>query len=302
MKKTLIIALGGNALLRRGQILSYENQLQNIQQLAISIKKLSHLYRIVIVHGNGPQVGLLLQQNETYTNVPSYPLSCLVAETQGMIATMLMQELRKEIEIPIVSILTHVEVSPEDSAFLAPTKFIGAVYNAEEARKLAQQYNWMLKPDGNYFRRVVSSPLPLDIQEKAIIQTALQQDHIVICCGGGGIPVARHQGNFINIDCVIDKDATASLLAQQIQADYFLILTDGDGIYLNWGTEYQQKLENVTIDELSRYQFDEGSMQPKVDAMISYLTQVHQGIGIIADLHLAQNAIEGKAGTRIFKN
>lgn len=302
MKKTIVIALGGNALLRRGQALSYENQLQNIRQLAKSIKELANLYRIAIVHGNGPQVGLLMQQNEADTNIPAYPLSCLVAETQGMIATMLMQELRKEIKKPIVSILTHVEINRNDPAFLTPTKFIGSLYTAEEAEQLVHQYRWTIKADGNAFRRVVPSPLPLAIQEKSIIQTALEQEHIVICCGGGGIPVAYHQGSLINIDCVIDKDATASLLAQQLQADYFLILTDGDGIYLNWGKENQQKLEKVTIKELSNYQFAQGSMQPKVDAIINYLTQSNQGVGIIADLHLVQEALDGKAGTQILKN
>lgn len=298
MKPIIVIALGGNALLRRGQILSYENQLENTKIAAKAIAQLANDYRIAIVHGNGPQVGLLAQQNEHYTAVPAYPLSCLIAETQGMIATMLTQELKKLTKQPITTFLTHIEVDTNDSAFIEANKFIGAAYSAEEAKKLAKKYDWQIKQDGNCYRRVVTSPTPLAIQEIDAIQTALIQQNIVICCGGGGIPVSQEQ---TNINCVIDKDATASLLAKTLNADYFLILTDGDGIFLNWGKENQQKLESISSQELATYQFDKGSMQPKVDAIIDYVNSVEQGIGIIADLHLAHNAILGFAGTRVIK-
>lgn len=298
-KPIIVIALGGNALLRRGQTMSYQNQLENIKIAAQAIGKLTEKYRIAIVHGNGPQVGLLAQQNEAYQAVPAYPLSCLVAETQGMIATMLVQELRKTSHKLITSILTHVEVDPNDPAFIEPTKFIGAIYEEQQAKELAKKYQWKVKPDGKFYRRVVASPKPLAVRESAAIRTALEHDNIVICAGGGGIPVAKQDGVFSNTDCVIDKDATASLLASQINADYFLILTDGDGIYLNWGKPNQTKLTEITATELANYEFDAGSMQPKIDAVIYFVQQHSQGKAIITDLNLAEQALEGNAGTKI---
>ncbi|EJE4203766.1 TPA: carbamate kinase [Vibrio parahaemolyticus] len=300
MKPTIVVALGGNALLRRGQTPSYENQLSSVAVAAESIAKLSEKYRVAIVHGNGPQVGLLSQQNEAYQeSVPAYPLSCLVAETQGMIATMLVQELRKRTEKNIVSILSHVEVDANSPEFNDPTKFIGQVYSQEEVQKLAEQYNWEVRADGKYYRRVVASPQPQKVQESQAIKHELEQDNIVICCGGGGIPVAECDGVMSNIDCVIDKDATASLLSREIAADYFLILTDGDGIFINWGKPDQYKLDTVSCNELKTYEFDKGSMQPKVDAIVNYAEAVPQSTGVIADLTLALEALAGQAGTRI---
>ncbi|MCW9718121.1 carbamate kinase [Avibacterium sp. 21-599] len=299
MKPTIVIALGGNALLKRGQLMSYENQLENIQIAANAIGKLTEKYQIAIVHGNGPQVGLLAQQNDNYKEVPAYPLSCLVSETQGMIATMLVQELRKVTNKPIVSILTHVEVDANDPAFNDPTKFIGAIYSESEAKILAEKYGWSIKPDGQHFRRVVASPKPIKVRESAAIKTALDNGNIVICGGGGGIPVTQINGTFSNIDCVIDKDATAALLATQIQASHLVILTDGDGIYLNWGTPEQTKLDEIDANKLATYTFAKGSMQPKVDAVIEFVKSEKGRIGLIADLQLASEALSGKAGTRI---
>lgn len=299
MKPTIVIALGGNALLRRGQVASYENQLESVKVAAASIAKLSEHYQVAIVHGNGPQVGLLCQQNDAYDAVPSYPLSCLVAETQGMIATMLVQELRKLVKKDITSILTHVEVDANDSAFENPSKFIGQVYSFEEATELAEKFNWVVRPDGEYYRRVVGSPAPQKVYESDAIKQALANDNIVICGGGGGIPVANNNGELNNIDCVIDKDSTASLLSREISADYFLILTDGDGVYLNWGKPDQVKLDSVTTTKLKEYSFDKGSMQPKVDAIIGYVEATPSAVGVIADLNLALDSLNGTAGTKI---
>lgn len=301
MKPTIVIALGGNALLRRGQVASYENQLESIKVAAASIAKLSEDYRVAIVHGNGPQVGLLCLQNDSYNVVPSYPLSCLVAETQGMIGTMLVQELRKLVDKSITSILTHVEVDENDSAFAHPSKFIGQVYSFEEATKLAEKFNWIIRPDGEYYRRVIGSPTPRKVYESDAIKQALDNNDIVICAGGGGIPVANNNGELNNIDCVIDKDSTASLLSREINADYFLILTDGDGVYLNWGKPDQVKLESVTTKKLKEYSFDKGSMQPKVNAIIDYVEAIPSAVGIIADLNLALDSLKGMAGTKITK-
>lgn len=299
MKQTIVIALGGNALLRRGQIPSYENQLESVKVAASSIAKLSEDYNVAIVHGNGPQVGLLCQQNDSYEAVPSYPLSCLVAETQGMIATMLVQELRKLVTKDITSILTHVEVNPNDPAFEEPTKYIGQVYSLEQANELAEKYNWTVRRDGEFYRRVVGSPEPLKVYESKAIKQALENDNIVICGGGGGIPFATQNKHTNNIDCVIDKDATASLLSREINADYFLILTDGDGVYLNWGKSDQEKLDVVSTENLKKHDFDKGSMQPKVDAIINYVENVQLGTGVVADLNLALESISGLAGTKI---
>ncbi|WP_428774408.1 carbamate kinase [Vibrio sp.] len=302
MKPTIVIALGGNALLRRGQVPSYENQLSSVALAAESIAKLSEHYRVAIVHGNGPQVGLLSQQNEAFQqSVPSYPLSCLVAETQGMIATMLVQELRKRANKDIVSILTHVEVDANGPEFDDPTKFIGQVYSHEEALKLAEQYNWEIRADGQYYRRVVASPKPKKVRESKAIKQALEQDNIVICCGGGGIPVAEAGGEINNVDCVIDKDATASLLSREISADYFLILTDGDGIFINWGQPDQFKLDTVSCEALKQYQFDKGSMQPKVDAIVDYVETTPGSTGVVGDLTLALESLAGTAGTQVVK-
>lgn len=300
MKPIIVVALGGNALLRRGQVPSYQNQLNSVALAAESIAHLSEQYRIAIVHGNGPQVGLLSQQNEAYQeSVPAYPLSCLVAETQGMIGTMLVQELRKRTNKNIVSILSHVEVDANSPEFNEPTKFIGQIYRYEEAQKLAQQYGWDICADGEYYRRVVASPQPKKVLESKAIKQALEQDNIVICCGGGGIPIAKCGEVMSNVDCVIDKDATASLLSSEISADYFLILTDGDGIFINWGKPNQFKLDTISCNELKSYKFDKGSMQPKVDAIINYVEAIPNSTGIIADLTRALDALAGKAGTHI---
>ncbi len=302
IKPTIVIALGGNALLRRGQVLSYENQLENVKVAAKSIAKLSKDYRIAIVHGNGPQVGLLSQQNDAFDAVPSYPLSCLVAESQGMIATMIAQELRNLVDYNVTTILTHVDVDNADPAFSEPMKFIGQVYSETEANTLAAEFGWSIRQDGDYFRRVVASPAPKNIRESELISLALQHDHIVICCGGGGIPICTDKHSITtNIDCVIDKDSTASLLSQQISADYFLILTDGDGVFFHYGKPNQVKLDIATTEELKGYPFDKGSMQPKIDAMINYVENVDISIGIITDLHLALDALNGTAGTKIVK-
>ncbi len=302
IKPTIVIALGGNALLRRGQVLSYENQLENVKVAAESIAKLSKDYRIAIVHGNGPQVGLLSQQNDAFEAVPSYPLSCLVAESQGMIATMIAQELRNRVDCNVTTILTHVDVDNTDPAFDEPMKFIGQVYSEQEAKMHAKEFGWSIRQDGEYFRRVVASPAPKNIRESELISLALQNDNIVICCGGGGIPVCTdEQGITTNIDCVIDKDSTAALLSQQISANFFLILTDGDGIFFHYGKPNQIKLDIATTEELKAYSFDKGSMQPKIDAMINYVENVDTSTGIIADLHLALDALNGKAGTMIVK-
>ena len=227
--KTLVVALGGNALLQRGEALTVENQYRNIHSAVPALARLAQHYRLAIVHGNGPQVGLLALQNLAYSDVEPYPLDVLVAESQGMIGYMLAQCLAQESLVPPVStVMTRITVASNDPAFSAPEKFIGPVYDPELQQQLEEEYGWTMKRDGKYLRRVVASPRPVRIEESDSIERLLNEGHVVICCGGGGIPVLESgQG----AEAVIDKDLDAALLAEQIDADGLVILTDADAVY-----------------------------------------------------------------------
>ena len=292
MKPTVVVALGGNALLRRGDKPTFQAQLANIKIAAVAIAELAKEYQVAIVHGNGPQVGLLALQNLSYDKVPPYPLDVLGAESEGMIGYMLAQELHNLIpSTGVTTLLTRIEVDAEDPSMLDPSKFVGEVYNQEEAAKLAEANNWIMKADGEYMRRVVPSPKPKNIIDKQAIDLLLAAGQIVICCGGGGIPVCRDGKGFRGVEGVIDKDLSATLLAKQIDADKLLILTDADAVYLEWGTENQRALRNTTPAELSEYQFPAGSMGPKVDAVKefaefggrAYIGALEQGLDVLAE-------------------
>ena len=292
MKPTVVVALGGNALLRRGDKPTFQAQLANIKIAAIAIAELAKEYQVAIVHGNGPQVGLLALQNLSYDKVPPYPLDVLGAESEGMIGYMLAQELHNLIpSTGVTTLLTRIEVDAEDPSMLDPSKFVGEVYNQEEAAKMAEANNWIMKADGEYMRRVVPSPKPKNIIDKQAIDLLLAAGQIVICCGGGGIPVCRDGKGFRGVEGVIDKDLSATLLAKQIDADKLLILTDADAVYLEWGTENQRALRNTTPAELSEYQFPAGSMGPKVDAVKefaefggrAYIGALEQGLDVLAE-------------------
>ena len=292
MKPTVVVALGGNALLRRGDKPTFQAQLANIKIAAVAIAELAKEYQVAIVHGNGPQVGLLALQNLSYDKVPPYPLDVLGAESEGMIGYMLAQELHNLIpSTGVTTLLTRIEVDAEDPSMLDPSKFVGEVYNQEEAAKLAEANNWIMKADGEYMRRVVPSPKPKNIIDKQAIDLLLAAGQIVICCGGGGIPVCRDGKGFRGVEGVIDKDLSATLLAKQIDADKLLILTDADAVYLEWGTENQRALRNTTPAELSEYTFPAGSMGPKVDAVKefaefggrAYIGALEQGLDVLAE-------------------
>ena len=292
MKPTVVVALGGNALLRRGDKPTFQAQLANIKIAAVAIAELAKEYQVAIVHGNGPQVGLLALQNLSYDKVPPYPLDVLGAESEGMIGYMLAQELHNLIpSTGVTTLLTRIEVDAEDPSMLDPSKFVGEVYNQEEAAKMAEANNWIMKADGEYMRRVVPSPKPKNIIDKQAIDLLLAAGQIVICCGGGGIPVCRDGKGFRGVEGVIDKDLSATLLAKQIDADKLLILTDADAVYLEWGTENQRALRNTTPAELSEYTFPAGSMGPKVDAVKefaefggrAYIGALEQGLDVLAE-------------------
>ncbi len=269
-KRTLVVALGGNALLKRGEPLEADIQRKNIELAARTIAQLTRQWRVVLVHGNGPQVGLLALQNSAYANVTPYPLDILGAESQGMIGYMLQQALKNHLpEREISVLLTQVEVDANDPAFLNPTKYIGPIYDEAQARALQAEKGWVFKADGNAFRRVVPSPQPKRIVENDAIRALISRDHLVICKKADG---------YHGIEAVIDKDLSAALLASQIHADALLILTDADAVYLDWGKPTQRPLAQVTPELLREMQFDAGSMGPKVTACAEFALADGQAI------------------------
>lgn len=298
MKKKLVIALGGNALLQRGEILSAENQQKSIQLFSQMVAQLAHDYQLVIVHGNGPQVGLLALQNAAYQDAPAWPLDILVAESQGMIGFAIAQELTANSSAPVTTLMTRVEVDPNDDAFASPGKYIGPVYPPEQQAELQTRYGWQMKADGQYIRRVVASPTPLKIIDSEAIRMLMDDGHLVICCGGGGIPVIAKEGGYQGIEAVIDKDLTAAVLAQAISADHLLILTDADAVYENWGTPQARALRHVTPAELAPFAAPDGAMGPKAAAVIQFVKQTGNAafIGALKD---APQILAGKKGTCI---
>jgi carbamate kinase len=298
-KPLLVVALGGNALLKRGEPLEAEHQRRNIVLAAKIIAGLTSQWRVVLVHGNGPQVGLLALQNSAYDKVAPYPLDVLGAESQGMIGYMLQQALKNQLPQREVSVLlTQVEVDSADPAFNNPTKYIGPVYDEQQASTLREEKGWAFKADGRYYRRVVPSPLPKRIVEHDAISTLIAHDHLVICNGGGGVPVVENASGYHGVEAVIDKDLSAALLASQLHADALLILTDADAVYLDWGLPTQRPLAQVTPEQLNVMQFDAGSMGPKVSACSRFVEQCH-GIAGIGALNDGAAILAGQKGTLI---
>ncbi|ELS1886813.1 carbamate kinase [Raoultella ornithinolytica] len=299
MKKTIVIALGGNALLARGEALSAENQYRNIAQIADVVASLSQEYQVVIVHGNGPQVGLLALQNQAYSDSPAWPLDVLVAETQGMLGYMIAQVLGSRAGIPpVVTLLTRVEVDAADPAFRQPGKYIGPVWAAEEQSALEVRYGWQMKKDGDYVRRVVPSPRPQKILERQAISQLLADGNVVICAGGGGTPVVEENGSYQGMEAVVDKDLAASVLAQSLQAEALLILTEADAVYLDWGTPKARALRTATVDDLRPLAVPDGAMGPKAEAAIQFVEMTgHPAyIGALRD---APAILRGEKGTLI---
>lgn len=299
MKKKIVIALGGNALLQRGDVLSAENQQRSIKVFAKMVAALAGDYQLVIVHGNGPQVGLLALQNAAYTESPAWPLDILVAESQGMIGSAIAQELTHFVRnVPVTTLMTRVEVDAHDPAFSLPGKYIGPVYQPEQQAALESRYGWIMKADGNYIRRVVPSPIPQKIVDDKAISTLMDAGHLVICCGGGGIPVIAQGEGYVGTEAVIDKDLTAAVLAQSIHADHLLILTDADAVYENWGTPQARPLRHVTLQELAPFAAPDGAMGPKAAAVIQFVQQTGN-TAFIGALNDAPQILAGKKGTCI---
>ena len=296
----VVVALGGNALLQRGQPMTAENQRANVAIAAKALAPLAPDYQLVISHGNGPQVGLLSLQSAAYKEVEEYPLDILGAQTEGMIGYMIEQELGNllPMEESLATILTMVEVDPEDPAFDNPTKPIGPVYSEEEAKALADERGWIVAPDGEHWRRVVASPEPQRIFEMRPIHWLLEKGVTVICAGGGGIPtVYKPDGTLEGVEVVIDKDRASALLAFELDAGLLILATDTDGVYLDWGTDNARRIERATPDDMDRYDFEEGSMGPKVEAACDFIRRSggRAVIGALADL---EGMVAGTAGTQ----
>jgi carbamate kinase len=277
-----------------------ENQRENVRIAAKALAPITEGNQLVISHGNGPQVGLLALQSAAYEEVEAYPLDVLGAQTEGMIGYMIEQELGNllPIEVPFATILTMVEVDPEDPAFQNPTKPIGPIYTYEDSKLLETEKGWTMKPDGEYWRRVVPSPEPHRIFEMRPIHWLLEKGTIVICAGGGGIPtIFNSEGNLEGVEVVIDKDRASSLLAFELEADLLIMATDADGVYLNWGTDSAEKISTTTPDEIEKHEFEEGSMGPKVEAACDFVRRTGQRavIGSLADLPAM---VAGNAGTQ----
>ncbi|MGI9509078.1 MAG: carbamate kinase [Geminicoccaceae bacterium] len=296
----VVIALGGNTLLKRGEPLTADNQRSNVRTAAEALAQVVRAgHSIVISHGNGPQVGLLALQTAAYSAAEAYPLDVLDAESEGMIGYLIEQELRNQLgsDALIATLLTQIEIDPRDPAFQCPSKPIGPVYDALHAEVEATNHGWSIAPDGNGFRRVVASPSPRRILEEQVIRFLIERDVIVICAGGGGIPVARKaDGGFIGVEAVIDKDHASALLAETVAADALLMLTDVDAIYTGFGTDSAKPIRMASRDDLNADSFAAGSMRPKVEAACSFVgrTGGQAGIGRLDD---ALAILEGKAGT-----
>ena len=303
-KPILLIALGGNALVQKGQQGTIEEQFDNLRVPIRQIARLSKDYRIIITHGNGPQVGNLLLQQECCDSVPQLPLEILVAQTEGQIGYMIESTLDEELmtagldDKMLVSLITYVVVDKHDPAFKTPTKPIGPGFSPEEASRLP--YPTIETPKG--YRRLVASPKPVTIIEKREIQKLIDMDFIVICCGGGGIPVVRNGRAFSGVDAVIDKDLASARLAEEVGVDIFVMATDVEGAMVHYGTSRQKTLRTVTREALAGYleegHFSEGSMLPKVEAALQFL-QNNGKRAVIASINQIEAAVNGKAGTEI---
>lgn len=299
----VVVALGGNALLKRGEPLTAQNQRRNAREAANALAGLvEDGHELIVTHGNGPQVGLLALQGAAYKPDEAYPLDVLGAETEGMIGYLIEQELENALQHtrPVATLLTQVLVEASDKAFRTPTKFVGPVYASEdEAHAVAQHRGWRIAQDGTGWRRVVSSPQPVDIPDLKVLRLLLEQGIIVICAGGGGIPVMRqHDGSLIGVEAVIDKDHASALLADRIEADALLLLTDVDGVYRDFGTERAKRIAVLTADGIPALDLPPGSMGPKVAAMLSFASTPERfaAIGALGD---ARDILSGATGTRI---
>lgn len=302
----VVVALGGNALLKRGEPMTADVQRRNIRIAAEALAPVAGEHQLVISHGNGPQVGLLALQGAAYKADEAYPLDVLGAETEGMIGYMIEQELGNLLpfEVPFATLLTMVEVDGEDPAFNNPTKFVGPVYGRGEADRIRAEKGWVFKQDGDKWRRVVPSPLPKRIFEMRPIRWLLERGTIVICAGGGGIPTMYKPGadrTLIGVEAVIDKDLCSELLARDLDADLLIMATDAEAVFVGWGTPGARAIHRTTPAAIAKHSFPAGSMGPKVEAACRFAmaTGHTAAIGALADIPAI---VRGEKGTLIGKD
>jgi len=299
----IVVALGGNALLKRGEPMTSARQRANVRTAATALAPVAREHQLVITHGNGPQVGLLALQDMAYDPDENAPLDVLGAQTEGEIGYMIEQELGNLLpfEVPFATLLTMVEVDSADPAFKNPTKFVGPVYAKKDADRLVAEKGWVVKPDGDKWRRVVPSPKPKRIFEIRPVKWLLEHGTVVICAGGGGIPTMYEAGadrKLIGVEAVIDKDLCTELLARDLEADLFVMLTDAEAVYVDWGKPTQRSIRRASASALSKMNFAAGSMGPKVEAACNFVRATGHlaAIGALADLG---RIIAGEAGTTV---
>ena len=309
----VVVALGGNALQKRGEPMTVENQRANVRVACEALAPVALAHELVISHGNGPQVGLLSLQASAYDEESTYPFDVLGAQTEGMIGYLIEQELGNLVpfEKPIATILTMTEVDPDDPAMKDPTKFVGPVYTEEAAQRLATEKGWTVKRDGEHWRRVVPSPLPRRIFEIRPIKLLLAAGTVVICTGGGGIPTMylpgerldhaadRNPRTLVGVEAVIDKDRSSAVLAQDLDADMLVIATDTDAVYLDWGTQDQRAIAEASPDGIEAYDFPSGSMGPKVEAAAAFARSRPGKVAAVGALADITEILAGTRGTRV---
>jgi carbamate kinase len=295
----IVAALGGNALLRRGEPLEAPIQRAHVEAAARALAPIIRDHQVVLTHGNGPQVGLLALQSEAYDVVHPYPLDVLGAESEGMIGYLLQQAIENELPgHDVVTVLTETLVCSEDSAFGHPTKPVGPVYTKNDATKVAVERGWTIAPDGSGWRRVVASPQPIEIVQIDTIRRLVESGVTVICSGGGGIPTVldNRSGRRVGVEAVIDKDLSAALLAIETRAEFLVLLTDVDVVYSEWGTPQARPIRNATPDELRALRFAEGSMAPKIEAACRFVEATGHRAAI-GSLDGATEILAGSSGT-----
>ncbi|MFC5184658.1 carbamate kinase [Actinomadura harenae] len=300
----VVVALGGNALMQRGDKPDAETQRANVQTAVKSLAPLAENHELIITHGNGPQVGVLALESINDPNLTRpYPLDTIGAETQGMIGYWMLQALQNALPgRQVLSLVNQTLVSAVDPAFDDPTKFVGQVYAKDEAEKFAKEYGWTVKPDGDYWRRVVPSPTPQRVIETRLIRQAVRTGTVVVCAGGGGIPVIRNDvGQLEGVEAVIDKDLTAAMLAETLEADAFLILTDVPNVVRGFGTPGAEPIAHTTPFELRSEEFPAGSMGPKIDAVCGFVEKTGD-MAAIGKLDQCMEILEGTAGTIVTPN
>lgn len=298
----VVVALGGNAILRRGEPMSVARQRDSIAEACVPLAQIAEQHELVVSHGNGPQVGLLALQAAAYQEVSEYPFDVLGAQTEGMLGYLIEQELGNQLgnDRPIATLVTRVVVDPSDPAFADPSKFVGPLYTQDEARAVAEHRGWQMKADGLSMRRVVPSPTPIRILEISPIRWILQHHGVVICAGGGGVPTTQDPASdlVVGVEAVIDKDLTSAVLARDLGADMLVIATDVAGVYTGWGGPEQRLVARAHPDALDPEVFPAGSMGPKVRAAVQFARESGH-VAVIGALRDIDAMFSGSAGTSV---